>query len=973
MVPSTATGWYYIMVRGGNEPGGPLACTLEADVVPFSITHISATQIGDNGQVTLTFTGAKFQPGATVQLVSGTNLYSPVTNRFGDPTQLTSRFLFTNAVDGIYDVVLTNPDRTSTTDARAITIEPAIPLTAEVIPGLINAHPRVGLPFDWNGAVYNAGNVDIQDPDVVVSDDSGFPIVLTPPSSAVLADQNSQDNVKNACLFIARDLAVGAADDFSFVISSFGATGFYYYVQPTVQSTQDFLNQLADNAEFLRSRLSRTRILFLFPPTTNTQGVVTTNASGPPAGLALLLSDPIAWENFVAQSYVASGIFGLDSNELAVLPVATGATLAGGSASFITAKDLAGCTSDCYANYNIDYKLAGKAVVVCLAAAAGGCIFAGAGYPLCLAIAGGAVWREIITLDALNSHLDVCLAGCKRDNPPPCAAPGNSIVVLSRSVTAKDGSGGGGGDGGSPVCGQPSKDPNELDGPAGYGAAAVVGIQNPWQYSIYFENTSNALAYAAQITITNQLDPSLDIRTFRVSRVVIGDVTVTVPTNHSFLQMRVPAPSPNPTNIVVDVTVGVDVVNNNIFCTMNAIDLNTGELVTSTQQGVLPPNTTNNVGQGYVAYSILPKSGVATGTVVTNQASIVFDINDPIVTNPTTNTVDAIPPVSTMEPLAAVQLSTNFTISWAGTDDLGGSGVASYDLFFSDNHGPWQILALGQTTNSTTFDGLPGHAYAFYSLAHDNSGNTELTPPGMEASTLISTNLPPVLAPITNQITKVGTPSTFKSVASNPAGGALGLAYSLLNAPAGVTINPTNGTIHWTPTAAQAGTTNLFTVQVANNGIPPLSASLSFLAIVGDYAALSLGSDAVCGAIVALPLSLVTSAGLTNLNFTLTYPATQLGGLSLTPALGKISLQVIPQDASHAQITLQTVPGTSLLGTNQAGQCLFCGPDQPAVRHGDRVGEFRQCQRSGRPCARHVDRLAGGHRGVAGPSLPQTL
>jgi hypothetical protein len=252
--------------------------------------------------------------------------------------------------------------------------------------------------------------------------------------------------------------------------------------------------------------------------------------------------------------------------------------------------------------------------------------------------------------------------------------------------------------------------------------------------------------------------------------------------------------------------------------------------------------------------------------------------------------------------------------------------VASYDIYFNDDGGPWQVLALGETTNSTTFDGTPGHTYGFYSLAHDNAGNVEQKPPGIEAATFVSTNTPPVLEPIANQTVEVGSASSIVTMASNSAG-ASQLTYSLLAAPPGATINPTNGTIYWTPAPGQAGTTNLFTVQVANNGIPPLSVSESFLAIVGDYAALSLGSGGVqAGQTICVPLTLVSSAGLTNLNFTLSYPAIQLGGLSLTPALGQIaSLQTVPLDASQSQITVQTVSGTSLVGTQQVASVCFTG------------------------------------------------
>ena len=128
------------------------------------------------------------------------------------------------------------------------------------------------------------------------------------------------------------------------------------------------------------------------------------------------------------------------------------------------------------------------------------------------------------------------------------------------------------------VCPPSPTDPNEMQGPPGYLTAAFVGSQVPWQYTIYFENESNALAFARQIVITNVLNPSFDIRTFRVSEIAFGDVTIKVPANRSFYQARVAATSQNPTNIVVDVTAGVDVQHNTVFWTLNAIDLNTGQL-----------------------------------------------------------------------------------------------------------------------------------------------------------------------------------------------------------------------------------------------------------------------------------------------------------------------------------------------------------------------------------------------------------
>ena len=52
------------------------------------------------------------------------------------------------------------------------------------------------------------------------------------------------------------------------------------------------------------------------------------------------------------------------------------------------------------------------------------------------------------------------------------------------------------------------------------------------------------------------------------------------------------------------------------------------------------------------------------------------------------------------------------------------------------------------------------------------------------------------------------------------------LTYALVaGSPAGVTINSTNGVITWTPTLAQAGTTNTIKTIVTDSGAPPLSAT----------------------------------------------------------------------------------------------------------------------------------------------------
>ena len=60
------------------------------------------------------------------------------------------------------------------------------------------------------------------------------------------------------------------------------------------------------------------------------------------------------------------------------------------------------------------------------------------------------------------------------------------------------------------------------------------------------------------------------------------------------------------------------------------------------------------------------------------------------------------------------------------------------------------------------------------------------------------------------------------------------LTYSLSNAPAGATINPTSGIFTWTPTEAQGPGVYNITVRVTDNNLPPLSDSKNFQVTVNE-------------------------------------------------------------------------------------------------------------------------------------------
>jgi hypothetical protein len=68
------------------------------------------------------------------------------------------------------------------------------------------------------------------------------------------------------------------------------------------------------------------------------------------------------------------------------------------------------------------------------------------------------------------------------------------------------------------------------------------------------------------------------------------------------------------------------------------------------------------------------------------------------------------------------------------------------------------------------------------------------------------------------------------------------LTYNLINPPIGVGINPGNGLLTWRPFMAQAGTSNLLTISVADSGSPSLGATQSFWVTVNRPARPGLGN-----------------------------------------------------------------------------------------------------------------------------------
>ena len=232
-----------------------------------------------------------------------------------------------------------------------------------------------------------------------------------------------------------------------------------------------------------------------------------------------------------------------------------------------------------------------------------------------------------------------------------------------------------------------SIDPNEMCGPAGYGDENYIGETQTMQYRILFENKAEATAPAYRIYITDELDENV----FDVSSVRFGA------TSHDGIE----------------------------YAWRMSRD---GNRLTWEIEGIeLPPNVEAPEGEGFVTFSVNLKPGLESGTRLQNQATIVFDYNDPIETNVYINTLDLEPPTSQM--VSAVAYDGKVHIRCEGYDDL--SGVARYKYYVSADDLPFEYF--GESFDSQYEYTLPENNDAtklkFIALTTDNVGNAQVVPP----------------------------------------------------------------------------------------------------------------------------------------------------------------------------------------------------------------------------------------------------
>ena len=341
-----------------------------------------------------------------------------------------------------------------------------------------------------------------------------------------------------------------------------------------------------------------------------------------------------------------------------------------------------------------------------------------------------------------------------------------------------------------------------------------------------------ATAYAQRIRITDQLDSNLDPRTFRLKEIGFGKYRITVPQNRAFFQQRVQL-GEEFNNLLADVSAGVDISTGNVSWTLTAIDPETGEQPNSADLGLLAPNNAENDGQGFVTYTIRPKSSAPTGTVIENKATIIFDTEEPIVTNTVTNTLDADIPSSQIAPLPMTSANTTFTVNWSGSDLDEGSGLATYDVWVSEDNSPYVIFQTATTETNAQFTGTPGKTYRFYSIARDNAGNVEAAPDVPDATTRIPIQCAVTINPTSVNFSAAGNTGSFTISAESTCTWSVTTNDTWITITQGSTGNG-NGTVNYSVTA-NTGAQRTGTI-IVNDQIFTITQGAGNLSISGNIA-----------------------------------------------------------------------------------------------------------------------------------------
>lgn len=152
---------------------------------------------------------------------------------------------------------------------------------------------------------------------------------------------------------------------------------------------------------------------------------------------------------------------------------------------------------------------------------------------------------------------------------------------------------------------------------------------------------------------------------------------------------------------------------------------------------------------------------------------------------------------------------------------------------------PWM------TTSNFSLTNLPPVAVA--------NSNFTYTLPALSIVTFVGhsgTNTPPVFAAIGHQVLNPDATLVLTNIATNSP--PQPVTYTLLGAPTNATLNASSGVFNWRPLLSQANSTNVITVEAADNGPPNLTGTNSFTVTVNPVVTPTMSASLAAGGVVKI-------------------------------------------------------------------------------------------------------------------------
>ena len=281
-----------------------------------------------------------------------------------------------------------------------------------------------------------------------------------------------------------------------------------------------------------------------------------------------------------------------------------------------------------------------------------------------------------------------------------------------------------------------SYDPNEIIGPWGPDDERhYIQPIHQMPYMITFENKSTATAPANEVFVTDTLDlTKFDAETFSFSSFGWADTTLVVGGSRTQDFTRDVNYKVNGHDILVRVSGQFSPATGVVNWSFASLETNGGEL-DDVMNGFLLPNDQSGRGEGFVSFTVSHKANPANGSTISNKATIVFDANEPIVTNTYVNTFDTDYPTSKVTK-AEETSEGQLTVTVAGSDPT--SGIDYYTVFAQKNGGEWLAVATVADGSPASISVEAGTTYALCALATDRVGWNE--PKDLKAEVTLTTS-----------------------------------------------------------------------------------------------------------------------------------------------------------------------------------------------------------------------------------------